>query len=781
MKGFIVDRTYRIIAGKAYVYCFGRLENGESFLTVNRHRPFFYVRESDIEKARKLATFDDERTEMRTMDGHPVVRVILDIPKDVAMLRKSFEDAGIACYEADIRFTQRVMMNTGVFATMGIDGEWRKTEHVDRLYEEPALTPTEFAPNLTVLSLDIETSFDGERLLCLSLVTHERKRSLFLKEPGKAYGALEEEAVELFDDEKSLLERFAALVKEWDPDILTGWNLIDFDLNDLKRRFERQKVPFRLGRSDWDCGLRIESTFFKESTADFPGRMVLDGLHLLRSSFVRLDDYKLETAATELLGEGKTIKGDDRHTEIERLYVDDPKKLIAYNLKDSELVLAILDKLHLIELTALRSMLTGLTMERVRASIASFDSVYIRHMNAEGIVAPSAVFAEQAERITGGFVRQSKPGIYAYILVLDFKSMYPSVIRTFNIDPVDYLPGCDERQTTEEVIVAPNGACFRNRDGILPRIIERLWTQRDAAKKRKDQVASQAIKTLMNSFFGVLASPNCRFFSLEMGNAITHFAQHFIKLAAEKVEEQGYEVIYGDTDSIFVRSGAKDAEEAERIGVGIQDSINAFYREYVEQAYRRTSFMELESEKVYRKFMMPTLRGSEKGAKKRYAGMLVKGDAERLDITGLETVRRDWTELAKRFQTELLTRIFQEEEVTKYVKRFVADVRSGKLDALLVYRKSIRKDLDEYTKTTPPHVKAARILEEKEGRIGSSIIEYVMTRNGPEPLGHASAEIDYDHYIEKQIKPIADSVLSFYDTGFDDLVAGTKQKTLFGY
>ena len=792
MRGFIVDRTYRIVEreGKktALVYLFGRLDDGESFLTITAFKPFFYIREADLERAKKLAAFGHETVQMKSMAGEPVVKVVLDIPKDVPIVRKALEESGIPCYEADIRFTQRFLMERGIFATLDIQGEHKKGRYVSRIYEEPVLTPIDYTPALAVLSIDIETSMDGESLFAVSLAQREGKtyqeRTLLLK-PEKP---VKMKDVELFDDTNSLLARFAALVQEWDPDIVTGWNLIDFDLADLKRRFDANKLPFTLGRAEWPCTLKLESAFMRDSSAEFPGRMVLDGIHLLKSSFISLDDYKLETASQELLGEGKLLKGDDRHEEIERLYREDPKRLVEYNLKDAVLVLRILEKAQLIELTALRSMLTGLTLERVRGSIAAFDSVYIREMNRRGFVAPSGTFTEKPERITGGYVRESKPGIYENIVVLDFKSMYPSVIRSFNIDPLSFLPGKEKpaagktaADSPDAVVVAPNGARFRNEDGLLPQIIQRLWEQRDQAKKRKDAVASQAIKTLMNSFFGVLASPNCRFFSLDMANAITHFAQRFIKLAAEKVEEMGYEVIYGDTDSIFVKTSAASVEEAHAVSVRIQDSINAFYAEHVEKEYHRTNFMELEAEKVYRKFLMPTVRGSDVGAKKRYAGLLVKDGEEEMDFTGLEFVRRDWTEVSKKFQLELLDRIFHEQEVTEYVKRFVNEVKEGKHDALLVYRKSIRKDLGEYTKTTPPHVKAARILERKLGKLDTTIIDYVMTQNGPEPLGYETAPIDYGHYIDKQIKPIADSVLGFYGTSFDDLLKGSSQTTLFGY
>ena len=179
---------------------------------------------------------------------------------------------------------------------------------------------------------------------------------------------------------------------------------------------------------------------------------------------------------------------------------------------------------------------------------------------------------------------------------------------------------------------------------------------------------------------------------------------------------------------------------------------------------------------------MPTVRGSEEGAKKRYAGLKVTNlgtdkEESKLDFTGLEFVRRDWTELAKEFQLKLIDLIFddaKDEDIEKFVSDFVKDIKNGKMDSLLVYRKSLRKDVDSYTKTTPPHVKAARMLD----KIDSNIIEYVITKEGPQPIKKILAPLDYDHYIEKQIKPIADSVLGLQGQSFEDVLKGSKQSGL---
>jgi len=250
-------------------------------------------------------------------------------------------------------------------------------------------------------------------------------------------------------------------------------------------------------------------------------------------------------------------------------------------------------------------------------------------------------------------------------------------------------------------------------------------------------------------------------------------------MTGDKVEELGHEVIYGDTDSIFVKlktSSDDVAGSVERIGKELESYINKFYTAYVLKNYQRESKLELEFEKTYKKFFMPHVRGSEAGAKKRYAGIIEKDGKDDLQFVGLEYVRSDWTKAAKFFQKELLLKVFDGAEVNGFVKEFVGNLESGKYDEMLKYRKWIRKNVAEYTKTTPPHIKAAR----KIGKTGTGLIEYYYTIDGPEAAEALKHKINYDHYIEKQIKPIADSILVFLNTSFDDITKG-KQKSLFDY
>lgn len=782
MKGFIVHPTYKTVGKKAFVHLYGRLESGESFLTINEFKPYFFIRSKDLQKALGVQSFIHQPCDLKDFKDELVTKIVMDVPSEVKQLRDRLADKGIHSFEADIRFEYRFMIDHLLQGAIDIVGESRKGkspdgEFVDLVFEEPKLSPADYFPkNLRTLSIDIETDIKGKHLYALSMVCGDYRKVLIISDK-KLKNSLS------FHSEEELLAKFREIVYELDPDIMTGWNVIGFDLRFIESKFRQHKIPFKLGRADETCRLRLAESFFMESKADIIGRSVLDGIQVLKNNFVALDDYKLDTAAKEFLKDSKLIEEDNKGAVIDGLFKDNPQLLADYNLKDSELVLGILEKSKALNLTIQRSLLTGLPLDRIRASIASLDSLYLKELRKRGYVAATAGFEQNDGEGKGGFVKTSKPGIYDYVIVCDFKSMYSSIIQTFNIDPLSYLPDCDEKNKDridkDKIVKAINGACFRNTEGILPMIIGRLWKQRDKARKEKNELARFAIKTLMNSFWGVLANPTCRFYNREMANAITLTGQHLIKLTASKIEEKGYEVIYGDTDSIFVRLDVADPKEAFRIGKETADEMNSFLEKHMKEEYHRKSYLELEFEKVYKRFIMPTVRGSDVGSKKRYAGLLIDEDGkEKMHFVGLEFVRRDWTELAKSFQAELLKRIFHKEEVAGYIKKLVGDVMAGKKDDLLVYRKAIRKEVEDYTKTTPPHVKAARLLGDD---LKSTLIEYVMTVEGPEPIQKLKHRIDYDHYIEKQIKPIADSVLAFYNQSFDDILKGSSQKTLFGY
>ncbi|MFT4308698.1 MAG: DNA polymerase II [Candidatus Woesearchaeota archaeon] len=761
VRGFVVDAQYRIEGTTSYVMLYGRLEDGRSFATRNAYEPYFAIKKADEAVAKKILKGRArlETHPYRTPDDKPTLRVVAKSPKDVPDLRRLLEDEDVTCYEADIRFVRRFLIDHDIRGDVRIRGPSDEHERADLYFEEPQLegcAPVDI--ELRVMSIDIETNADATQLYSIAAVDSDDARVFIISEDPVS-------GADHYPDTKSLIEAFYAYVLERDPDLITGWNVVDFDLARIRDYAEH----VRIGRVDQDAVMRIYSDFLKTSTAHIPGRQVLDGIELLRTSWVNLEDYTLQTASRELLGESKELEG-DRRDAITDAYRNRPEELVSYNLKDARLVVRILEKLDLIRLTIERSRISGLLMDEVRGAVASLDSMYLRELKAHGHVYYSVRGGEREARIRGGFVMDSEPGLYENVLVFDFKSLYPSIIATFNIDPMTHR--------NDGSIEAPNKARFRAEpEGIMPRLITQLSDLRDEAKRDGNDIRSFALKITMNSMFGVLANPNCRFYSLELANAITHFGQTLIKHTADELEKRGYAVIYGDTDSVFVNVKTADEHEAERIGTELEQALNSHFETYISDTWGVTSQLTLQFERRFARFWMPRVRGSDAGSKKRYAGLVKSEKGESIKITGLEYVRRDWTQAARDFQYELLDLLFHDGDPQSFVREYITALKSGSMDEKLVYRKAIRKGLDEYTKTTPPHVRAARKLEKLE----SNIIDYYMTVNGPEPVQKHESQIDYEHYVDKQIKPLAQAILTTIGLDFERILEGVDQKSLFGW
>jgi DNA polymerase-2 len=532
--------------------------------------------------------------------------------------------------------------------------------------------------------------------------------------------------------------------------------------------------PLLLGRDGGSVRLRKAEGYFGSSHASIPGRLVLDGIDLLRGAFVRMDEYSLDAVAREVLGEGKAIAGDarDRIAEILDNYQHDLDAFALYARTDSRLAYKILEQLKLVRLACARSQLTGMTPDRVAASIASFDFLYLTELERLAIVAPTVRADDSANHVIqqGGHVLEPASGLHRNVRVFDFKSLYPSIIRTLNIDPLSYV----EQPPPAADLIRTAGGAFARAPAILPRLLDELFPRREAAKKAGDGVASNAIKILMNSFYGVLGAPSCRFYNPALVNAITGTGRELLLWSKAWFEAAGFTVLYGDTDSLFVAS-PHDADLADERSRALAAALNADLGRHVESRWHVASRLELQFEKLYLKLFLPRARHSMRGASKRYAGLLADAQGDRVEFVGMEVVRRDWTALAKEVQRELYHRLFTDQSVDAYLTDVVSRLRRGDLDASLVYRKNLRKNAGEYTATTPPHVAAARKSTQPPGRL----ISYVMTMAGAEPLDNVRHPLDREHYVLRQIKPVAEPVLATLGLDFERVIGDCRQLDLY--
>ena len=780
--GYILNATYVTSGpnGRAIVHLYGRLQDGRPFLVRDgRDPPYFYIEGSDRLRA-QAAGARSVPTEMRTLHGARVHRVELAHPQEAPRLRERLHRAGAPTYEADVRFAYRYLIDRGIRSAVRIHGnpalsagEWSRTA----VFDEPSLEPADWTPRLTTLSLDLETDPKAQQIYSVSLWGCGAQEVLLWCPDEDARAACPSGATPCAD-EAELLTLLCRRIRELDPDVLTGWSIIDFDVPVLIRRAAAAGVALDLGRAPGELRQRDGGARRFSDSIFIPGRTVLDGIRLLRAVGLRLPDYSLETASRHILGEGKTFFAVDHAAEIQRTFAQDPERFVQYNLTDARLAFDILEKLRLVPFTVQRSLLTGMPPDRSGASIAAFDFLYLSRLRERGVVAPTvgvthgddAAEARQAQQ--GGHVLASQPGLHEDVMVFDFRSLYPSIIRTFQIDPLGLIrqPASDGEEA--EVIRAPNGARFRRKRGILSELLDDLFASRAQAEEAGDAVAGNAIKLLMNSFYGVLGTPSCRFHDHRLANAITGFGKHFLLWAKEWMEEQGgLRVLYGDTDSLFVAADEADAAaQGERLAEELTEDLTC----YIAETWRVESALQMEFETLFDRLFLPPLRSGERGATKRYVGL----SGGRLQFTGMEVVRSDWTALAHEVQRELYSRLFAGDPVEDYLRKMIDEVSAGQRDRQLVYRKALRKEVEEY-RALPPHVVAARKRGAPAAGELRGVIEYVITIEGPEPVERQENLLDYDHYIERQIRPVAEPVLGILQRDFDEIRRNQRQLELF--
>jgi DNA polymerase-2 len=791
--GFIVSAWDEFRPGNDRMLFTGRLEDGRSFaaLRASPGPALFVARDRGAEASVAIGIDEAFVEDWCDMAGVALARLCLPAGDSLRSAERSLAAAGIAVTGLDRRRADEELAAHGIRGPVLIRGEERPGRRVDVVFVEPSFEsgPSGFRPDLRWLALDIETDSD-EGVVAVSLAEKGKQGEvLFVQGRGRTPRA---PGIEVFPDESSLLGALAGRIVRRDPDVVTGWNVIDFDLRVLIVRCEALGITFDAGRTD------APATFAERSNAnprsayprgayprggraglDLPGRAVIDAMRLVRGSGARYEDLSLETVARETLGEGKSIssRGEEKVEELDLLRARDPDAFCAYCLRDSELVLRILDRTGLDELTARRASLTGVSLDLAWTSIPAFERVYGSELRARRVAIPTRS-DRRVSGAAGGTVLEASAGMFPRVLVFDFRSLYPSIMRTFNIDPLAYARAAGRTSATGSIasatdIVAPNGARFDSSPGVMPGLIAEYSGEREMAIAEGDEVAAYVYKILQNSFYGVLGAEGCRYARTEIAGAITSFGKKFLVMARDFFEAKGRRVLYGDTDSVFVLSGAPEGalyDELMAMGRADADELNGEIARRVESEYGLESLLRIRCEKAYATFLIPRLKSDKlghlaeageggRGRSKGYAGLLLAPDGSSdIEVKGMEAARSDFTPLARDFQIQLLGLVFSgagEAALRDFCRAEEAALRRGERDDKLVYRRTLRRLADDYDSETP-QVRAARLMgwTARRGRVS-----YVMTGAGAEPIGSRSgAALDYDHYVAHQLLPIAASI-----------------------
>jgi DNA polymerase-2 len=778
-RGFILTRHWRDTPTGTQVEFWLATDHGPRHIRLPLQTSVAFIPAAHRAQAEALLS-NESGAELRPLglkdfQQRPVLGLYCRQHRQLIDLDKRLRRAGVTVYEADVRPPERYLMERFITAPVLFAG---KTDTNGLLLDAQIKPTPNYRPNLKLASLDIETNAFGELYSIAIEGCGQRQVYMLGRAPESAPDV--DFQLEYCDSRGQLLERLNHWMAQHDPDAIIGWNLVQFDLRVLHEHARSLAIPLRLGRDGGEMQWREHGSANGHFFAGAAGRLIIDGIEALRSATWSFASFSLENVAQTLLGEGKDIATPyQRMDEIDRMFREDKPALARYNLRDCELVTRIFAKTEILSFLLERATVTGLPADRSGGSVAAFEHLYMPLMHRRGFVAPN-LGDNPPQASPGGFVMESQPGLYESVLVLDYKSLYPSIIRSFLIDPVGLIEGLSQPDDAHSV-PGFRGARFSRQQHCLPAIVERVWQSRETAKREHNAPLSQALKIIMNAFYGVLGSSGCRFFDTRLASSITLRGHEIMARTRALIEAEGYRVIYGDTDSTFVwLQRLHDETEAAQIGQRLVAKVNAWWAEHLRDAYGLESALELQYETHYQRFLMPTIRGAEEGSKKRYAGLVRRADGSReMVYKGLETVRSDWSPLAQQFQRELYERIFRKQPYQDYVRDYVERTLSGELDELLIYRKRLRRTLSDYERNVPPHVRAARLADEYNAAHGRPLqyqrggwISYVITTAGPQPLEARNAAIDYEHYLSRQLQPVADAILPFVDDDFATLIGG---------
>ena len=767
-------------AQRPVIQLFGRTREGKSIaVEYAGFKPYFFAINPSASLRAALKDPGVDRLEDMVLEvegkATPCTRVVLHHPWKTPEYRERCRRYGSTPLEADIPFQHRFIYDMDLGAAVRVIGEERDPGEVyttDLFVVASSFETCEpFRPALRILSFDIENSMKDQRILCIGIAYRDGDalKTRILK-----------------GEEKQIIEQFVKVVEELDPDIVSGYNIDGYDLPVLVERGKAHKIDeLRLGRNH-EGFFHLGERFWRVD-----GRIITDVWWAVKAErlSLRMKQETLDYVAKQLLGEGKH--------ELERRKIDeewerDQDKVIRYCINDAELSLKILERVRRIEKTLDLAAVGKLPLEDVLHGRTSnlIDSILIRAADRARVAVPMMKMrGGRVEQIEGGYVHSLQPGLYEWVISLDFRAMYPSLIIENNI--------CFTTVHPQGTVVSPTGARFLAADakkGLLPAILTNLMRDRqDVQQKMRDASEQQmkefydglqaAIKVLMNAFYGVLASSFYRFNDPKVGASITAFARSTVQGIIGELEKEEVKVVYADTDSVFFQSPVTDP-------AGSLD----FAKRTAERFSKGRVTMDVD--KIYRRLF-------SHGRKKRYAGKVAwPPEAEgEIVVRGYEIRRTDAFDLQSRAQLTVFERILEGDAdgAIDLARRTVAEVRGGTVpftapDEDAVGTLVISRTVKEETRYVNPNSMSNVIAARKLGEMGEEFVpgmkvSWVVTDHKKSPMevepylsGRAfERSPDWEYYARRIAQTLA-YITEVY--GWDEKALFTctqpaKQKSLF--
>ncbi|MBI4448980.1 ribonuclease H-like domain-containing protein [Candidatus Woesearchaeota archaeon] len=826
---FVLDASYRIVDGKAKMYLYGRTTEGKQVVIVDStFDPYFIIIPKQIDACKaRLAALEAELSndEMRIIrvDEHKkffdgkettILKVFTNIPGAVPRISEMIKDWPELrmVNENDVLFVRRYLIDKGIypFSQVEVSGEWCLEASRAAMLQvstiKPLIDVTYNHPKM--LAVDIETYQDMGRgvdmvrnpILMIALYGPDFQKVITWKHFDGAAPF-----VDFVDSEEAMIRHFREHMIAYGPDIVVGYYSDGFDLPYIKARADKYRIKLDLGMDHSE--VRVLTKIKKQ--VEIPGLVHLDILGFIRRVIGRTMDtdvFSLDAVSEELLGERKMVVDLDSLSK----HWDDASRELAryaeYNLHDAKLTYQLAEKVlpNLVELVRLSGLLP---FDASRGSITHLIEGYIFRQAREWniVVYNRPGYSESSARMhrsaKGGFVFEPTPGLYENIVVFDFRSLYPSIIVSHNISPETLRCSCCEGKNLAPVDGQRIWYCEK-KQGFVPTILDELVERRNRIKEllkknKKDALLiarSDALKWMANSFYGYLGFSQSRWYSFEGVESITGYGRNYIMGVIEQARKRGFEVLYSDTDSIFLQLTKNTKEDALRFLEEVNFTLPGKVELDFENYYPAGLFV---GTKASAKSGAATEDASDdadepkKGAKKRYALVDERGE---LKIRGFETVRRNTSLIAKETQKHALELILKDRNnkaALEYVKGVINALREAKIPAgKVTILTMLTKDTSGY-ETKGPHVAAAERMKAKGYAVGAgTMIKYVIAKGSPKdkirdkvrlPEELKDNEYDASYYIENQIIPSVERIFQVIGYSKEDLLGKANQKTLGGF
>lgn len=668
------------------------------------------------------------------------------------------------------------------FNGIGLDLDVDYCIKLEKIKETESL---EFKPK--TLAYDIETDeleIGKGEILMISLVGENYKKVITWK-PDYSKNDSYPHYVEKVKDESELIKRFCQCVKEFSPDFLVGYFSDGFDLPYIKARANKHRIKIPLGLD----GSQPKISRGLNLTAKIKGIVHIDILKFIKTAYAQYmqsETLTLNDVANEFLGEAKT---DFKLKHSSKIKDDEWEKYYEYNLQDSVLTLRLFEK-FLPDLLEFTKTVKEPIFEMSRNGLSKYVENYLLH-NLERfneIPEKRPGFNDIKDRkeigaVEGAFVFQPTPGLYENIAIFDFTSMHTSIIITQNLSR-ETLVSEKEKDSTEtpeiEIFGKKIKYYFTKNPGFFPTLLKELFEKRKKFKQEYKKnpnpitkARSNAFKVLSASAHGYLGFFGARYYSREASSSVLAFVREFNKQTIEKVQKEGFKVIFSDTDSVGFLMENKTKEE-----------IKEFLKKLNSEL---PGVMELELEGFFKRGLWVSKRSGGEGAKKKYA---LLDEKENIKIRGFETVRRDWCNLARKMQNDVLEKILEKgnhEEALKYIKEIIKKLKKREIKKEdLIIRTQLKKPISEY-KAISPHVVAARKMQEQEIQLSQGkLIEYYIAETNTKSklvrdkvkLPDEEGEYEIDYYLNKQILPAIENILQVFNVDIKEIVEEKKQMTL---